>query len=218
MTDEGAGVTDAEVEQVPERQATTSYEEFGVQWIHRILHKDRILAVVDEILGDEIRLGPIGAGPGRALASVSVVGKYRPTTGEQLPGDLLRYRIDLPISVVFDLALPVDRLTFNAEVLAPLVLTIHTELPVRLRMQIDVPAEEDLVITLGSDTRRGSVFQKITNLEGELRRFMLKVVRIELDKPYVQRALNLDMEQLIDNAWPQLSAQFLPQGPEDRQG
>lgn len=194
----------------------SSYELFGINWIRRVLHKDRILRTVDQVLGEEIALGPIGAGPGRAFASVSFVGSYGPTTGEEIPGELLAYAIDLPISVVFHLELPLDRLTFNAEVLVPLVLVVHTEEPLRLRLELHTPREDQIGLELTTDTRRGAMVQRIAGLEGELRRFLLKVLDTELAKPYVRRATNLDMEELIDHAWPVLTEQFLPREPDDR--
>jgi len=199
-------------------RAPTSYEQFGVNWIHRVLHKERILRTIDEVLGDQIALGPIGAGPGRAFASVSFVGTYRPTTGEQVPGELLTYAIDLPISVVFDLDLPLDKLTFNAEVVVPLVLVVHTEAPLRLRLELKTPTEDQIGLELQTDTRRGAMLRKIAGLDAELRRFLLKVLDTELAKPYVRKATELDMEQLIDAAWPAFTAQFLPTGPDDRRG
>ena len=199
-------------------RAPTSYEQFGVNWIHRVLHKERILRTIDEVLGDQIALGPIGAGPGRAFASVSFVGTYRPTTGEQVPGELLTYAIDLPISVVFDLDLPLDKLTFNAEVVVPLVLVVHTEAPLRLRLELKTPTEDQIGLELQTDTRRGAMLRKIAGLDAELRRFLLKVLDTELAKPYVRKATELDMEELIDAAWPAFTAQFLPTGPDDRRG
>lgn len=202
-------------EGLPESGPTT-YEQFGVAWIHRVLHKERILRTIDELLGDRIELGPIGAGPGRAFASVSVVGRFRPTTGAEVPGRLLTYAIDLPISVVFDLALPLDKLTFNAEVLVPLTLVIHTEAPLKLRMELRTPTEDQIGLELKTDTRRGTMLRKIAGLDAELRRFLLKVLDTELSKPYIRKALYLDMEELIQEAWPAFTAQFMPTGPEDR--
>lgn len=200
-------------------EGPVSYEQFGVNWVRRVLNLERILGTVDDVLGDGLELGPIGAGPGRAFASVSVVGKYRPTSGHEVVGEeLLTYAIDLPISVVFDLDLPLDTLTFNAEVVVPLVMVVHTEAPVRLRMEIKRPTEDQIRLQLQTDTRRGAMLQKVAGLDSELRRFLLRVLDTELAKPYVVRAMNLDMEELIDGAWPLLSAQFLPQGPEDRKG
>ena len=195
-----------------------TYERFGVNWIRLVLHKDRILRTIDQVLGDQIALGPIKAGPGRTFASVSFVGKYQPTSGREIPGDLLAYAIDLPISVVFDLDLPLDKLTFNAEVVVPLVLVVHTEEPLKLRLELITPAEDQIGLELKTDTRRGAMIRKIAGLDGELRRFLLKVLDTELSKPYVRRATYLDMEELIDHAWPALTERFLPRGPDDRQG
>lgn len=200
----------------PEVSAEISYEQYGDNWIRRILHKDRILELVSDVLGEKIELGPIGAGPGRKYASFSVVGTYREPKGEEVPAEVLTYRIYLPIGVAIEVDMKVDRHRFDADVVVPLLFSVHTEEPVRLRCDIATPSEDDVVIKLTSATRRGSIFQKLAGLEDELRRFLVKVVRTELDKPYVRRATHLDMEQIIDGAWPALTAQFLPQGPEDR--
>lgn len=202
----------------PEQGGPASYERFGVHWVRRVLHKERILRTIDAVLGDQISLGPIGAGPGRAFASVSFTGTFGPTTGEEVAAELLTYAIDLPISVVFQLELPLDKLNFNAEVVIPLVMVVHTEDPLRLRLELLTPTEDQIGLELKTDTRRGAILRKMTGLDSELRRFVLKVIDTELAKPYVKRATHLDMEELIDHAWPMLSEQFLPRGPEDRRG
>lgn len=193
-----------------------SYEQFGRAYVRRVLNLPRVLSVIDALLGPTIELGPIGAGPGRAFASVSIVGHFKGTSGRELPGDLLTYAIDLPISVVFTLDLPVDSLTFNADVVVPLTLVVHTAAPTVLRMELDVPAAEEVELRIQPSTRRGALFQKLTGLESELRRFLIKVVSTELSKPYIKRAMELDMEELIEKSWDDLSRHFLPRGPEDR--
>ncbi|WP_183094705.1 hypothetical protein [Nocardioides stalactiti] len=200
-----------------EQEHEISYEEFGFEYIRRVLHKQRILTMINELLGPTIQLGPIGAGPGRKAATVSALGTFRECKGEEIPGDLLAYRIFLPISVVFDIDMRVDKHRFTADVVVPIILTIHTVAPLRVRIDITVPNEEEVALTLQSDTRRGAVLQKLARLEPELRRFLVKVVRTELSKPYVRRATDFDMAELIDNAWPGIAAVILPQGPEDRE-
>jgi hypothetical protein len=199
-----------------EHEEEISYEEFGQEYIRRILYKDRILTMVNELLGPEIRLGPIGAGPGRKAATISAVGTFRECKGEEIVADLLTYRVFLPISVVFDVDLRVDKHRFTADVVVPITLTVHTVSPLRVRIDITVPDEDEVALTLQSDTRRGAVLQKLARLEPELRRFLVKVVRTELSKPYVRRATDFDMAELIDKAWPGIAAVILPRGPEDR--
>src|SRR5215218_1100317 len=48
-----------------------SYEQFGSAYIRQVLHKDRILKMVNDVLGPTVELGPIGAGPGRKAATVT---------------------------------------------------------------------------------------------------------------------------------------------------
>lgn len=193
-----------------------SYEQFGRYWIRRVLHLERITATIDALLGPTIELGPIGAGPGRAFASVTVVGRFGMTTGRELPADLLTYEIRLPIAITFTLDLPMDSLTFNADVVIPLKLVVHTDAPTVVRLELSMPPANQVEMQISPSTRRGAVFQKITGLESELRRFLPQVLETELAKPYIQRAMRLDMEELIENSWDDLSRQFLPQSPEDR--
>ncbi len=195
-----------------------SYEQFGAAYIRQVLHKDRILKMVNDVLGPTIELGPIGAGPGRKAAMVNVLGTFRETKGEEIPGDLLAYRVFLPISVIFEVDLRVDKHRFTADVVVPLTLTVHAVAPLRVRIDITVPGEEEVILTLQADTRRGAVLQKVAGLEAELRRFLVKVVRTELAKPYVRRATDFDMAALIDDAWDGIAEVILPRGPEDRQG
>lgn len=193
-----------------------SYETFGVHWIRRVLDRDRVLATIDDVLGDQIALGPIAAGPGRTFASISFVGTFGPTSGVEVPGDKLTYAIELPVAVVFHVDLGIDRLTFEADVVVPLELVVHTEAPLRLRLELRTPTPDEIGLELRTATRRGRVLRRIAGLDAELRRFLITVLDTELAKPYVQRATHLDMDLLIGEAWPALTAQFLPTGPADR--
>ncbi|WP_141015082.1 hypothetical protein [Nocardioides sambongensis] len=199
----------------PSRE-TISYEELGRAFVRLLLPADRLLATIDALLGERIEIGPIGAGPGRAFATVSVVGLFRPTTGHEVPGRLLTYHVDLPIDVTFDLDLRMDRMRFNADLVVPLTLVVHAEAPARLRIEILVPDEDEIRLDLASATRRGGVLGRITGMEAELRRFLVRALRTELDKPYVQRATHLDLDRLVGDSWSHIAAQFLPAGPEDR--
>lgn len=216
MTSEAAA--DPGVEPDPREQPPEiSYQQFGASWIRCVLHKERILRTVDQVLGDQIALGPIKAGPGRTFASVTFVGRYHPTRGEEIPGELLAYAIELPISVDFDLDLGgLDKVRFNADVVVPLVLEVHTEAPLALRLELLTPTAEQIALELRTQTRRGAMIRKVAGLDGEIRRFLLRVLDTELAKPYVRRATYLDMDELITNAWPAFTTQFLPTGPEDR--
>lgn len=203
----------------PERSAPLpGFEHFGSDFIHRILHKERVFTSIDRVLGETFSLGPIGAGPGRKLARITAHGTFGKTYGDELPDGRVGYRFILPVAVAFDLDLQVDRARFLADVQLPLELTMELEDPLTIIWVIHPPDEGEVTLNLEADSRRSALLQKVAGLDGELRRFIIRFVTRELDKPHVRKAMRIELIPLIDNVWPELAAQFLPNSPEDRLG
>ncbi|MCW2786531.1 MAG: hypothetical protein JWP74_3048 [Marmoricola sp.] len=191
------------------------YDEFGMRFMTMVLHRDRVMESINRVLGDEFQLGPIGAGPGRKVAKVTANGTFGKAYGEAL-ADVVGYEVNLPVDVAFHLDLGVDMLRFNAEVVLPLRLTMELVEPLTILWHITAPDPDDVTMTVASDSRRASVLQKLTGLDGELRRFIVRFVDRELEKPHVQKAMRIDLVTLIDNAWEHIADQFLPNEPADR--
>ncbi len=191
------------------------YDEFGMRFMNLVLHQDRVMESINRVLGEEFQLGPIGAGPGRKVAKVTASGTFGAATGEALP-DVVGYLVNLPVHVAFHLDLGVDMLRFDAEVVLPLRLTMELVEPLTILWHITPPDPEDVVMTIASDSRRATVLQKVTGLEGELRRFIVRFVDRELEKPHVRKAMKIDLVTLIDNAWEHIAVQIMPNGPDDR--
>ena len=191
------------------------YDEFGMRFMNLVLHRDRVMESINRVLGPEFRLGPIGAGPGRKVAKVTASGTFEPAYGEALP-DVVGYQVNLPVNVSFHLDLGVDMLRFDAKVLLPLRLTMELVEPLTILWHITPPDPEDVEMTIASDSRRATVLQKLTGLDGELRRFIVRFVDRELDKPHVVKAMRIDLVTLIDNAWEHIAEQFMPNHAEDR--
>jgi hypothetical protein len=191
------------------------YDEFGMRFMDLVLHRDRVMESINRVLGEEFELGPIGAGPGRKVAKVTANGTFGRAYGEALP-DVVGYEVNLPVSVTFHLDLGVDTMRFDAEVLLPLRLTMELVEPLTILWHIAPPSPDDVAIDVQSDNRRAAVLQKLTGLDGELRRFIVRFVDRELEKPHVQKAMRIDLVTVIDNAWEHLATQFMPNGPADR--
>jgi hypothetical protein len=170
---------------------------------------------VNRVLGEDIQLGPIGAGPGRQVAKVTATGTFGKAYGEALP-DVVGYEVNLPVDVTFHLDLGVDTMRFDAAVLLPLRLTMELVEPLTILWHIAPPTPDDVAIDVQSDNRRAAVLQKLTGLDGELRRFIVRFVERELEKPHVRKAMRIDLVTLIDNAWEHIAEQFMPNSPEDR--
>ena len=218
LVTEAAHDPHAHFEELLERsdpQHAISYDEFGMRFMNLVLHRDRVMESINRVLGPDFRLGPIGAGPGRKVAKVTASGTFEPAYGEAL-ADVVGYEVNLPVHVSFHLDLGVDMLRFDADVLLPLRLTMELVEPLTILWHITPPHPDDVEMTVLSDSRRATVLQKLTGLDGELRRFIVRFVDKELDKPHVRKAMRIDLVTLIDNAWPHIAAQFMPNGPEDR--
>jgi hypothetical protein len=191
------------------------YDEFGVRFMNLVLHRDRVMESINRVLGDEFSLGPIGAGPGRKVAKATANGTFGTAYGEALP-DVVGYQVNLPVQVTFHLDLGVDTMRFDADVVLPLRLTMDLVEPLTVLWHITPPRPDDVAIDVQSDNRRAAVLQKLTGLDGELRRFIVRFVERELEKPHVRKAMRIDLVTVIDNAWEHIASQLMPNGPEDR--
>lgn len=191
------------------------YDEFGMRFMNLVLHRDRVMESVNRVLGETFQLGPIGAGPGRKVAKVTASGTFGTAYGDAL-ADVVGYQVNLPIDVTFHLDLGVDVLRFDAAVLLPLRLTMELVEPLTILWHIAPPLPDEVSIDVQSDNRRAAVLQKLTGLDGELRRFIVRFVERELEKPHVRKAMRIDLVTLIDNAWEHIATQIMPNGPEDR--
>jgi hypothetical protein len=196
------------------------YDEFGMRFMNLVLHRDRVMESINRVLGSDFQLGPIGAGPGRKVAKVTATGTFGTAYGEALTANpdeqRVGYNVNLPVNVTFHLDLGVDMLRFDAEVVLPLRLTMELVEPLTILWHITPPHPDDVSIHLQSDNRRAAVLQKVTGLDGELRRFIVRFVDRELEKPHVRKAMRIDLVTLIDNAWEHIAEQFMPNGPQDR--
>ena len=189
-----------------------AYEDFGRALFHRVLHRERIEEAVATVLGDRIEVGPIGAGPGRRFATIRAVGTIGRPRAEPLRGELVAYRVTLPIEVDFDLDLAVDLHRFRAEVQVPLRLIAAAEAPLTIALDIVPPSEEELVVEVRVDKRRTAVLRRLAGIDDELRGFLCRYVARELQKDHVVRASKIHLDEVIDVAWPLISQMYLEGG------
>lgn len=202
---------EAVVEDVVEESeaAGVSYEDFGRELFRQVLHRERVEDAVATVLGDRIEVGPFGAGPGRRFATIRAVGTIGRPRAAPLAGDLVAYRVTLPISVDFDLDLGVDLHRFRADVLVPLQLTASAEPPLTIALDITAPEEEDLLVDVRVDKRRTAVLRRLAGIDEELRGFLCRYVKRELTKDHVVRASRIHLGDVIDAAWPMISVMYL---------
>jgi hypothetical protein len=190
--------------------APMTYADFGEAFLRKVIHRRRVLDVIERVLGEKIELGPIGAGPGRKFAKVTATGWFQPTSGVDIPGPDLAFRIIIPVDVDFAIEIARDVNRFTARLLVPITVTLRLEPPLNLLVDVVLPEEDQVSLQVETDKRRSAVLQRVSGLESELRRFMMRVMEKEFSKPHVQRIMRVDLLQLVDDTWPELVDKLLP--------
>ena len=180
--------------------AALTYEAFGPSFFEHAVTEERILSVLDELLGTAIEVGPIGVGPGR-LVKASATGRYGLPEITRTSTRPLEYRVTVPASLTFTLDLQVETQKFNADLLVPLVLRATAAEPLLVVIEVIPPDASKLTVKVRAEGLRATVVQKVADVDHELRRFLAKYVARELTKPYVEDARTIDVAALMDRAW-----------------
>jgi hypothetical protein len=177
-----------------------SYESWGAAFFRAAVTADRVASGVRALSGQPIDFGPIGVGPG-GLAKISAQGGIGDATVEPVGGDVLGYRVVVPVTLDFEVDLQVEKHRFHADLEVPLVLTARALSGVRIFLEVTPPRTRDVVATVRAEGLRASIMQRVANVEGELRRFVAKYVAREVEKPEIARARLIDVAASVDKAW-----------------
>lgn len=198
---------------LPPPPTSMTYADFGEAFLRKVVHRRRVLEVVERVLGEKIELGPIGAGPGRKFARVHATGWFQPMSGVEIPGPDIAFRVIIPVDVDFAIEIARDVNRFRARLLVPVTITLRLEPPLDLLVDVLLPEEDEVSLQVETDKRRSAVLQRVAGLENELRRFMMRVMEKEFAKPHIQRIMRVDLLQLVDDTWPDLVERLLPDDP-----
>ncbi|GGO92022.1 hypothetical protein GCM10011584_27480 [Nocardioides phosphati] len=198
---------------VPASPASMTFADFGEAFLRKVVHRRRVLEVVERVLGEKIELGPIGAGPGRKFARVHATGWFQPMSGVEIPGPDIAFRVIIPVDVDFAIEIARDVNRFRARLLVPVTVKLRLEPPLDLMVDVVLPEEDEVSLQVETDKRRSAVLQRVAGLETELRRFMMRVMEKEFAKPHIQRIMRIDLLQLVDDSWPHLVDRLLPDDP-----
>lgn len=188
-----------------------SYEEFGKRFFELAVSEERILGAVNTLAGEPIDVGPMGVGPGR-IAKVRATGSIGEAKATRIEGDLISYRVVLPVHLEFEVNLQVDVHRFRAELEVPLLLAARAAEPLKVVIDAQAPKAKEVSVTLRADGLRASILSKTVGIEGELQRFVAKYVGRELNKPSVVAARTIDLARPIESAWASMS----PESAEER--
>ena len=177
-----------------------SYETWGAAFFRAAVTADRIASGVAALSGQPIDFGPIGVGPAK-IARISATGTIGQAEVSPMPGEALAYRVQIPVTLDFELGLPDGTHRFHGDLVVPLVLTARALAGVRIFIEVTPPHAREVVAHVRAEGLRASFVQRIANVEVELRRFVAKYVAREMAKPEVAKARLIDVSASVDRAW-----------------
>ncbi|WP_024800010.1 hypothetical protein [Nocardia sp. BMG51109] len=155
------------------------YDEFGRRFFPLIVTADRVRAVVDNLAGRPIEIGPIRTGP-RAAATVEVKGTVRmPRVSDRIGDDPVSF--DLTIPVTLDITVDVLKANqYRAEVEIPLLLIARAADPLLIVIDASPPDSHTIAVDLRAEGWRARALGRLGGIRPQIATQVAAVIRGEL--------------------------------------
>lgn len=177
-----------------------SAQQFTERVLNAAAPPERVAEVVARMLGDEVRLGPILAGPGEVASAtaVGVRGKVHVATTDD-PNWQQKVTVPIDLSVRVEVAGFVVR--FRGAVRVRTRLRLHVEQPCVVAVDIEEvgpPNIDTAVEALGAAAR---LVGCVENLDETITEHVVIFVNDLIRSPAVDKALHIDVVNLLARAW-----------------
>lgn len=177
-----------------------SYEAFGVRFFEHAVNPDRIYEAMSELVGKSIDFGPKAIGPAR-LVRITAAGHIGEVVVTRCFDDTVTYRLLIPVNLDLTVRVAGQNHHFHVELRAGLTLTARAAEPLRVIIDVAPPSTSDVQVTVKARGLRAALLRSAANVDEELRRFVARYIRRELDKPYIRRIREIDIAHYIGKAW-----------------
>jgi hypothetical protein len=169
-----------------------TYAEWGSAFFEAAITEERILAGVASITGKPVDFGPLKIDP-IGLVKVSAHGAIGEPTLARRDEALVAYDLVIPVRLAMELDMSLDKHRFNADVQVRLTLTARAARPLKIVIDIEPPTKRNVRVDMKAEALRSSMLQWFTGIDGEVRRFVAKFVRREIEKPEIVSARTIDV-------------------------
>lgn len=178
------------------------YRAFGEAFIYRAVTPERIVDAVSRIAGDQVRLGPIKAGPGGA-ATVNALGRIGEPEADEAGSDPLTYAVRLPVDVSLEVKVGgINR--YSASGAIDLNLRVHTAEPLAILIDVEPVRPEHISFRIEAKGVQAKLLGRAGDVDGELRRHTAAYVNERISDPGTSRFTHIDLLPLIEEVWADL--------------
>lgn len=181
-----------------------SYQDFGAAFIDEAVSLARIEQAASAVAGDEVDVGPIGVGPGDA-ATVIAKGTLGAPTAKAAAAEAdgtRRFVVSIPAELRLSVKVAGTLHRFEASVLVRLQLTVRTAVqPLALIVDIAAPEVFDMEVDVRASGVVARVLGRLGNVDGKIRKEVVKVIQQRLDAPEAQAATVIDISDYIEAVW-----------------
>jgi hypothetical protein len=175
------------------------YEQFGVNFVSTAVTPDRVKSAVAEVAGDSFQIGPFSTGPA-GVAVVTADARIGVVEIEEVPGSILRFEATLPIDLNLEVRLAAVPHRYSGAVRVPLSLSVRTVEPLSLVIEVEPVVAGDVTVDLRSEGMSAGMLQRVGNIDGEVRKHVVRVVNERLDSEAARASRRIDVAALIDKA------------------
>jgi hypothetical protein len=181
---------------------TISFDEFGRSFVREIVTPERVAAAIAAVVGDEVKVGPLAAGPADA-ARATLRGKLAGVDVKALSaGDnALHFRAMVSLDCSLAVKAPAINKRYRGTLTIPLRLEVRTASPVRLVINVEVPSPQDIGVELEAKDRSGRLIQLLGNIDGEVRERTAVEVARRVEAPEARRHRQIDILAMVDDVW-----------------
>lgn len=178
------------------------YGAFGEALIYRAVTPERVVDAVRRIAGDEVRLGPIKAGPG-GRATVNAAGRIGEPEADETGSEPLTYAVRLPVDVSLEVKVgTVSR--FRASGSIHLTLTVLTVEPLAIVIETGHVGPDDVSFRIEAQGVQARLLGKAGDVDGELRRHTADYVNQRIADPAAKRFTTIDLVPIVERVWADL--------------
>ncbi len=177
-----------------------TYEEFGRAFFEIAVTEQRVADAFGAIAGEQFEMGPMRQGPG-GLAKVTAKVTIQSPKARRILGDTITFDVRIPLAIDLVIDVRLDKPRFNVAGEIHLRAEARAADPLLLVIDVAKPRASDISVDVASQSIRGEVLRIIAGVDAEIKRFIAKYVRDEIDKPASKKAQIIDVAERLDDSW-----------------